>query len=145
MALLHAVCKRTFFQHNRGFAAIGRASGVESDHSQGAPAPGEFLFFFCRVHLAYPVPWIVILSPMLKKWYSLTRSSCVPIRKSGSGVKRGLSPTILLKRRWLDRLAKQLANRAFANDGGIKGLDKRLGGQLNNVINEFTAHLWDAA
>lgn len=24
-----------------------------------------------RVDVAYPVPWMVILSPMLKKWYSL--------------------------------------------------------------------------
>lgn len=60
-----------------------------------------------------------------------------------------------VQRRWLDRLAKQLThevvideqfvNRAFANHGGVKGLDKRLGGRLNSIIDELTEHLWDIA
>ncbi len=57
-----------------------------------------------------------------------------------------------VQRKWLDRLAKQLAlevvidpafvNRAFAQDGGAKQLDKMLGGQLNLVLGELAAHVW---
>ena len=57
-----------------------------------------------------------------------------------------------VQRKWLDRLAKQLAlevvidpafvNRAFAQDGGIKQLDKVLGGQLSLVLGELAAHVW---
>lgn len=59
------------------------------------------------------------------------------------------------QRRWLDRLAKSLIhevvidksviNNAFQTDGGAKGLDKILGGQLDNVVNELNTHLWDSA
>ena len=57
-----------------------------------------------------------------------------------------------VQRKWLDRLAKQLAlevvidpafvTRAFANDGGGKQLDKILGGTLDHVLHELAAHLW---
>ncbi|MES9845648.1 MAG: type I restriction-modification system endonuclease [Candidatus Sedimenticola sp. 6PFRAG5] len=57
-----------------------------------------------------------------------------------------------LQRKWIDRLAKQLVhevvvdqafvNRAFARDGGAMGLDKRLGGQLETVIEELGELLW---
>ncbi|MEJ1413807.1 MAG: type I restriction-modification enzyme R subunit C-terminal domain-containing protein, partial [Candidatus Sedimenticola sp. (ex Thyasira tokunagai)] len=57
-----------------------------------------------------------------------------------------------LQRKWLNRLAKQLVhevvvdqafvNRAFARDGGAKGLDKRLDGQLESVIEELGELLW---
>lgn len=57
-----------------------------------------------------------------------------------------------VQRKWLDRLAKQLVhevvidqqfvNRAFASDGGLKGLDKRLGGQLAEVMTELGELLW---
>ena len=57
-----------------------------------------------------------------------------------------------VQRKWLDRLAKQLAlevvidpafvNRAFAQDGGARQLDKMLGGDLDRVLSELAAHLW---
>ncbi|MFC6670767.1 type I restriction-modification system endonuclease [Marinobacterium aestuariivivens] len=60
-----------------------------------------------------------------------------------------------VQRKWLDRLAKQLThevvidqqfvNRAFATDGGAKGLDKRLGGQLETVMHELADQLWEEA
>ena len=60
-----------------------------------------------------------------------------------------------VQRKWLDRLAKQLThevvidqafvNRAFANDGGAKQLDKLLGGQLDSVMGALAAGLWPRA
>jgi len=59
-----------------------------------------------------------------------------------------------LQRKWIDRLAKQLVhevvvdqafvNRTFARDGGAKGLDRRLGGQLESVMAELGELLWSA-
>lgn len=57
--------------------------------------------------------------------------------------------------KWLDRLAKQLThevvvddafiNRAFANTGGAKGLDKVLGDQLDTVLDKLADSLWEQA
>ncbi len=54
--------------------------------------------------------------------------------------------------KWLERIAKQLKkeivlqtddiNRSFAQDGGSKGLDKRLGGQLEHVLDTLSEHIW---
>jgi type I restriction enzyme, R subunit len=56
------------------------------------------------------------------------------------------------QRKWLERLAKQLThelvidhafvNKAFANDGGAKQLDKILTGQLDQVMEELADALW---
>lgn len=56
------------------------------------------------------------------------------------------------QRNWLDRLATQLkfetvidgefVNRTFARNGGSKGLDKILGGQLDSVMNTLVVELW---
>ena len=64
-------------------------------------------------------------------------------------------PWTPVQRRWLDRLAKQLThelvidhafvNTAFANDGGAKQLDKLLGGQLEQVIDQLADGLWPRA
>ena len=61
-------------------------------------------------------------------------------------------PWTPVQRKWLDRLAKQLAlevvidpsfvNRAFAQDGGAKQLDKVIGGELDLVMTELAANLW---
>lgn len=61
-------------------------------------------------------------------------------------------PWTPVQRKWLDRLAKQLAlevvidpsfvNRAFAQDGGAKQLDKLIGGELDRVMTELAANLW---
>lgn len=63
-----------------------------------------------------------------------------------------LKPWTPVQRKWLDRLAKQLAlevvidpsfvNRAFAQDGGAKQLDKMIGGELDRVMTELAANLW---
>jgi type I restriction enzyme R subunit len=63
-----------------------------------------------------------------------------------------LKPWTPVQRKWLDRLAKQLVlevvidpafvNRAFAQDGGAKQLDKMIGGQLDRVLTELSANLW---
>ena len=61
-----------------------------------------------------------------------------------------------VQRKWLARLAKQLAyevvmdsayvNTAFAQDGGSKQLDKLLGGKLDSVLQNLAASIWpDAA
>jgi type I restriction enzyme R subunit len=60
-----------------------------------------------------------------------------------------------VQRKWLERLAKQLTheividhsfvNAAFANDGGAKQLDKLLGGQLDQVMNNLADGLWPQA
>lgn len=60
-----------------------------------------------------------------------------------------------LQRKWLERLAKQLTheivvdhsfvNTAFANDGGAKQLDKLLGGQLEQIMNNLADGLWPQA
>lgn len=57
-----------------------------------------------------------------------------------------------VQRKWLERLGKQLVlevvidpgfvNRAFAQDGGAKQLDKMLAGQLNDVMQSLATHLW---
>lgn len=66
-----------------------------------------------------------------------------------------LRPWTPVQRRWLDRLGKQLAhevvidpvfvNRAFAQDGGFKQVDKLLGGHLDQVLQSFAGGLWPAA
>lgn len=63
-----------------------------------------------------------------------------------------LKPWTPIQRKWLDRLAKQLAlevvldpafvNRAFAQDGGAKQLDKVIGGELDRVMTELAVNLW---
>ena len=60
-----------------------------------------------------------------------------------------------VQRRWLDRLAKQLVHEvvidqqqvsdAFRNDGGLKGLDRNLGGKLDLVLEALNENLWSAA
>ncbi len=58
-----------------------------------------------------------------------------------------------VQRKWLDQLAKQLTheviidhefvNRAFANDGGAKSLDKRLNSHLDEVMATLAEGLWE--
>ncbi len=65
-----------------------------------------------------------------------------------------LQPWTTLQRKWLDRLAKQLVhevvidpqqvNDAFRNDGGLKGLDRNLGGNLQRVLDALNDSLWSA-
>lgn len=60
-----------------------------------------------------------------------------------------------VQRKWLERLAKQLVheviidpqqvNDAFRNDGGLKGLDRNLGGNLDRVLDALNDNLWSAA
>jgi type I restriction enzyme R subunit len=60
-----------------------------------------------------------------------------------------------VQRKWLDRLARQLTlevvvdaefvNRAFAQDGGTKQLNKHLGGELAPVLTTLAANLWPSA
>jgi type I restriction enzyme R subunit len=60
-----------------------------------------------------------------------------------------------VQRRWLDRLAKQLmhevvidqqfVNQRFSTDGGVKKLDAMLGGQLDQVLEQFANALWTHA
>lgn len=64
-------------------------------------------------------------------------------------------PWTPVQRKWLQRLAKQLTheividhsfvNTAFANDGGAKQLNKLLGGQLEQVMNNLADGLWPQA
>ncbi|MBU0808524.1 MAG: type I restriction-modification system endonuclease [Gammaproteobacteria bacterium] len=66
-----------------------------------------------------------------------------------------LQPWTTMQRKWLDRLAKQLVhevvidpqqvNDAFRNDGGLKGLDRNLGGNLHSVLSTLNQHLWSQA
>lgn len=59
-----------------------------------------------------------------------------------------------VQRRWLDRLAKQLVHEvvidpqqvhdAFKHDGGLKGLDRNLGGKLDLVLDALNDNLWSA-
>ena len=59
------------------------------------------------------------------------------------------------QRNWLNRLATQLkyeviidsdfVNRTFAREGGSKGLDKILGGELEQVMNTLVVELWPDA
>ena len=59
------------------------------------------------------------------------------------------------QRKWLDRLAKQLVhevvidtevvNRAFADHGGSRGLDRQLGGELAPVMATLAEGLWPQA
>lgn len=60
-----------------------------------------------------------------------------------------------VQRKWLERLAKQLThevvvdpafvNRAFAEHGGQRGLDRQLGGALAPVLETLAGGLWPAA
>jgi type I restriction enzyme R subunit len=66
-----------------------------------------------------------------------------------------LQPWTPVQRKWLDRLAKQLVhevvidsqqvNDAFRNDGGLKALDRNLGGNLDTVLTTLNQHLWPQA
>ncbi|MEB0205499.1 type I restriction-modification system endonuclease [Pseudomonas sp. CCC3.1] len=66
-----------------------------------------------------------------------------------------LQPWTQVQRRWLDRLARQLVHEvvidqqqvsdAFRNDGGLKGLDRNLGGKLDVVLETLNDNLWSAA
>jgi len=57
-----------------------------------------------------------------------------------------------VQRKWLDRLAKQLSyeviidnyfvNQRFAQQGGVKQLNKILGNQLDDVLNELSGAVW---
>jgi type I restriction enzyme R subunit len=57
-----------------------------------------------------------------------------------------------IQRRWLDRLAKQLThevvidqqfvNQRFSADGGAKKLNTMFGGQLDQVLDQFTQGFW---
>ena len=59
-----------------------------------------------------------------------------------------------VQRNWLERLAKQLVheviidplqvNEAFKNDGGIKSLNRNLGGNLDRVLEALNDNLWPA-
>jgi len=61
-------------------------------------------------------------------------------------------PWTPVQRKWLERLAKQLAfeviidsqfvNGRFADKGGAKQLDKVLGNQLDEVLDGIADHLW---
>ncbi|WP_312727415.1 type I restriction-modification system endonuclease [Stutzerimonas kunmingensis] len=63
-------------------------------------------------------------------------------------------PWTPVQRKWLDRLAKQLVhevvidpqqvNDAFRNDGGLKALDRNLGGNLDRVLEALNENLWQA-
>ncbi|MDR6609038.1 type I restriction-modification system endonuclease [Pseudomonas synxantha] len=65
-----------------------------------------------------------------------------------------LEPWTPVQRKWLDRLAKQLVhevvidpqqvNDAFQNDGGIKSLNRHLGGNLDKVLEALNDNLWPA-
>ncbi|HWT67766.1 MAG TPA: type I restriction-modification system endonuclease [Pseudomonas sp.] len=65
-----------------------------------------------------------------------------------------LEPWTTVQRKWLDRLAKQLVhevvidpqqvNEAFLNDGGIKSLNRHLGGNLDRVLEALNDNLWPA-
>jgi len=65
-----------------------------------------------------------------------------------------LQPWTPVQRKWLERLAKQLVheviidpqqvNDAFRNDGGLKALDRNLGGNLDRVLDALNANLWQA-
>ncbi|GGK02573.1 type I restriction-modification system endonuclease [Pseudomonas matsuisoli] len=66
-----------------------------------------------------------------------------------------LQPWNTVQRKWLDRLAKQLVHEvvidpqqvqdAFKNDGGLKGLDRNLGGKLDVVLDALNDNLWSTA
>ena len=57
-----------------------------------------------------------------------------------------------VQRKWLDRLARQLVheviidpqqvNEAFRNDGGLKSLNRNLGGHLHRVLEALNDNLW---
>lgn len=65
-----------------------------------------------------------------------------------------LQPWTPVQRRWLERLAKQLVheviidpqqvNDAFRNDGGLKGLNRNLGGNLDLVLDALNDNLWQS-
>ncbi|MEZ5478324.1 MAG: type I restriction-modification enzyme R subunit C-terminal domain-containing protein [Thiolinea sp.] len=60
-----------------------------------------------------------------------------------------------MQRKWLDRLGKQLVfevivdrefvNKRFADQGGAQQMDRILGNQLDVVLEEIGANLWEVA
>jgi type I restriction enzyme R subunit len=66
----------------------------------------------------------------------------------------GLHTWSPVQRKWLERIGKALVhdtlidrdylNRNFPDSGGAKGLDRALAGQLDQVMDELNAKLWDA-
>jgi len=67
---------------------------------------------------------------------------------------RGLRAWTPMQLKWLDRIARQLVdelvidtghlNEVFATDGGLKGLDRHLGHQLDTVLETLAQTLWAA-
>lgn len=64
-------------------------------------------------------------------------------------------PWTPVQRKWLEKLAKQLKNEVvldqqfinqrFRDDGGVKGVNNRLGNHLDEVLDELKQHLWEAS
>ncbi|VEF25178.1 Type-1 restriction enzyme R protein [Shewanella baltica] len=64
-------------------------------------------------------------------------------------------PWTPVQRKWLEKLAKQLKNEVvldqqfinqrFRDDGGVKGVNNRLGNHLDEVLDELKLHLWEAS
>ena len=75
--------------------------------------------------------------------------------QSAMGKIYSLHPWNPVQRKWLERLAKQLThevvidqhfvNRAFADDGGAKHLNKILGQHLNEVLDNLADGLWQGS
>ncbi|MFX7060131.1 type I restriction-modification enzyme R subunit C-terminal domain-containing protein, partial [Acinetobacter baumannii] len=63
-----------------------------------------------------------------------------------------MHPWTLAQRKWLERLAKQLVheviidrefvNNRFGDEGGAKQMDKVLGNQLDNVLDQLSEAIW---
>ena len=79
----------------------------------------------------------------------------VPFEERVASAMQGIyasRPWAPVQRKWLERLAKQLAfeviidrrfvNTRFADKGGAKQLDKVLGNQLDEVLDGIADHLW---
>lgn len=69
-------------------------------------------------------------------------------------VVEGLHPWTAPERKWLARIAEQLKQEtivdeaafmggAFENEGGYKGIDRKLGGRLGEVLDTFGDAIWD--
>lgn len=64
-------------------------------------------------------------------------------------------PWTPVQRKWLEKLSKQLKNEVvldqqfinqrFRDDGGVKGVNNRLGNHLDEVLDELKLHLWEAS